>query len=112
MMKSYRPISLLTSKVMELLLIKKLTPIVEAQSLIPDHQFRVVDAINKAFEEKKYCTAVFLDISQVFDKVWLNGKENAQTMNHKLCHRFTLRINKFQISEVLHLRKVFICQAS
>ena len=23
-----------------------------------------------------------------------NGKENAQSMNHKLCHRFTLRINK------------------
>ena len=23
-----------------------------------------------------------------------NEKENAQTMNHKLCHRFTLRINK------------------
>ena len=23
-----------------------------------------------------------------------NGKENAQTMNHRLCHRFTLRINK------------------
>ena len=23
-----------------------------------------------------------------------NEKENAQTINHKLCHRFTLRINK------------------
>ena len=39
--KSYRPISLLpiTSKVMELFLIQELTPIVETQSLIPDHQF-------------------------------------------------------------------------
>ena len=86
--KSYRPISLLpiTSKVMELLLIQELTPIVETQSLIPDHQFgfrkkhgtieqvhRVVDVINTAFEDKKYCTAVFLDISQAFDKVWHDG---------------------------------------
>ena len=51
---------------MELLLIQELTPIVETESLIPDHQFgfrkkhgtieqvhRVVDVINKAFEDKK-----------------------------------------------------------
>ena len=39
--KSYRPISLLsiTLEVMELLLLKELTPIVEAQRLIPDNQF-------------------------------------------------------------------------
>ena len=51
---------------MELLLIQELTPIVETQSLIADHQFgfskkhgrieqvhRVVDVINTALEEKK-----------------------------------------------------------
>ena len=71
---------------MKLLLLKELTPIVEAQRLITDHQFgfrkkhdtmeqvyRVVDVINTAFEEKKYCTAVFLDISQAFDRVWQDG---------------------------------------
>ena len=39
--KSYSAISLLQimSKVMELLLLKEMTPIVEAQRLIPNHQF-------------------------------------------------------------------------
>ena len=27
----------------------------------------------KAFDEKKYCTAVFLDVSQAFDRVWYEG---------------------------------------
>ena len=57
---------------MELLLLKDLTPIVEVKRLITDHQFglrkkhgtieqvlRVVDVINAALEENKYCTAVF-----------------------------------------------------
>ena len=60
--KSYRSISLLpiTSKVMELLLLKELTSIVEAQRLniAPLNKF-IVDVLNAAFEEKKYCTAVF-----------------------------------------------------
>ena len=89
--KSYRPISLLpiTSKIMELLLLKELTPILEAQRLIPDHQFGFRKKTwhhwtssasrwcNKCsgemHEEKKYCTAVFLDISQAIDKVWHDG---------------------------------------
>ena len=86
--KSYRPISLLPilSKVMELRFLKEITPFVERKRLIPDHQFgfrkkhgtveqvhRVVDIINTAFDEKKYCTSVFLDIAQAFDKVWHNG---------------------------------------
>ena len=72
--KSYRPISLLpiTLKVMELLLLEELTPIVEAQRLIPDHQFgfrqkhgtfgqvyRVVDVINTAFEKKSTTLLLF-----------------------------------------------------
>lgn len=86
--KSYRPISLLliSSKVMEILFIKRLKPIIEDNNLIPKHQFgfrsnhsiieqvhRIVDKINNSFLSKKYCSAVFLDVSQAFDKVWHDG---------------------------------------
>jgi hypothetical protein len=53
---------------------------------VPTHQFgfrkahstiqqchRITDIINKAFEVHKYCSAVFLDVSQAFDKVWYQG---------------------------------------
>ena len=85
---SYRPISLLsiTSKTLETLFLSRLTPFINNHEIIPDHQFgfrkghgtveqvhRVVNCINKALDEKKYCTAVFLDISQAFDKVWHDG---------------------------------------
>ena len=81
---SYRPISLLSaiSKLFEKLLLKRLKPLIN----IPDFQFgfrnkhstidqvhRVVTEIEKAFEAKKYCVAVFLDVSQAFDKVWHEG---------------------------------------
>ena len=34
---------------------------------------RITDTINKALEDQQYCTAVFLDVSQAFDKVWQPG---------------------------------------
>ena len=86
--KSYRPISLLqiSSKILELLFLNRLAPIIEERRLIPEHQFgfrkghgtieqvhRVVNCINKALDEDKFCTAIFLDISQAFDKVWHDG---------------------------------------
>lgn len=86
--ESYRPISLLPilSKVLEKLFLKRLNPILEQSSLIPHHQFgfrkqhgtveqvhRLVENIHNTFENKKYCTAAFLDISQAFDKVWHTG---------------------------------------
>lgn len=85
---SYRPISLLPilSKVLEKLLLKRIKPILQERQLIPEHQFgfrerhatieqvhRVVRKINKDIENQKYCTAVFLDITQAFDKVWHPG---------------------------------------
>jgi len=85
---SYRPISLLPSmsKLFEKLLLKRLKPLIEARHLIPDHQFgfrnkhstieqvhQVTNVISKAFEEKKYCCGVFLDVAQAFDKVWHKG---------------------------------------
>jgi hypothetical protein len=55
-------------------------------SILPNSQFgfrsthstihqvhRVVDAISYALEKKLYCTCVFLDISQAFDRVWYHG---------------------------------------
>lgn len=85
---SYRPISLLPtiSKLFEKLLLKRVIPIMEEAQLIPQHQFgfrkkhstidqvhRVTHIIEKALEEGKYCPAVFLDVTQAFDKVWHEG---------------------------------------
>lgn len=85
---SYRPISLLStfSKLFERLFLKRLLPILEENSIIPDHQFgfrhkhgtpeqchRLVNEISGALEGKKYCSAVFLDIQQAFDRVWHCG---------------------------------------
>lgn len=58
----------------------------EFLTLLPNHQFgfrehhsttqqvhRIINKIAMSLEEKKYCSAVFLDISQAFDKVWHSG---------------------------------------
>lgn len=83
---SYRPISLLPiiSKVFENAIIEKIKP--KLRNIIPNHQFgfraehgtteqvhRVATEIRSAHEEKKYCSAVFLDVAQAFDKVWHEG---------------------------------------
>jgi len=85
---SYRPISLLPilSKILEKRLLKRIYRDTNLQDWIPSHQsgfriahstirqcYRITDIINKAFEEHKYCSAVFLDVSQAFDKVWHQG---------------------------------------
>jgi hypothetical protein len=75
----------IVSKGFEKLLLKKLLPMVENNRLIPNHQFgfrqrqstieqthRIVQRIN-TLENKQYCYAAFLDISQAFDKVWRTG---------------------------------------
>ena len=97
---SYRPISLLpvTSKLFEKLLIKRLKPINERKNLIPNHQFgfrsklstidqvhRITNIAENALEEKKVCSAVFLDVVQAFDKVWQEG------LNCKLLIRYGTR---------------------
>jgi hypothetical protein len=59
---------------------------VESNRLIPNHQFglrqrhssieqthRIIQRINEALENKQYCSAAFLDMSQAFDKVWHTG---------------------------------------
>lgn len=86
--KSYRPISLLpiVSKIFEKLFLHRLLPIIDKSNTIPQHQFgfrqkhstveqvhRLVQEINHNFETKKYCSAVFLDVAQAFDRVWHEG---------------------------------------
>jgi hypothetical protein len=36
---------------------------------------RIIEATEQAIEDKKICTAVFLDVSQAFDRVWHKGLE-------------------------------------
>jgi hypothetical protein len=83
---SYRPITIvlhIVSKVFEKFLLKRLLRMVENKRLIHNHQFgfrqrhstteqthRIVQRINEPLENKQYCSAPFLDISQAFDKVW------------------------------------------
>jgi len=85
---SYRPLSLLPvlSKVFEKLILIRIKPVLVKTKIIPEHQFgfreqhatteqihRVVRKINNALENREYCSAVFLDITQAFDKVWHTG---------------------------------------
>lgn len=84
---SYRPISLLPtlSKLYERILLNRIKPYLH---IIPKHQFgfktqhstyhqiqRISEIIVKGFENKQYTTAVFLDLTQAFDKVWHQGLE-------------------------------------
>jgi hypothetical protein len=68
---SHRPISLLptVSKVSEKL---HQFSFRQRHSTI-EHTRQIVQRINEALENKQYCSAAFLDISQVVDKVWHTG---------------------------------------
>jgi hypothetical protein len=85
---SYRPTSLLSvlSKVFEKLILRRINKDLGPDEWISHHQFgfrqghstiqqihRVTNIINKALEDRKYCAAVFLDVSQAFDRVWHSG---------------------------------------
>ena len=85
---SYRHISLLPclSKIFEKVFQGKIIPFLNNNSIIPVHQFgfrehhgtieqvnRLTGEIRKSFEQKKYCSAIFLDVAQAFDKVWHQG---------------------------------------
>lgn len=89
-LSSYRPISLLPviGKLFEKLFLKRLKDILIVKQLIPSHQFgfrekhstidqvhRIAYSIEEALEQKKVCSAVFLDVAQAFDKVWHTGLE-------------------------------------
>ena len=76
---SYRPIFLLLmiSRVIEKTIYKKLIEEITNKNLIPDHQFGfrqnyntierihwMINSLIRAMEEKKYCTAAFLDLEK------------------------------------------------
>lgn len=88
---SYRPISLLSSfsKLFEKLLMRRLFDEEGFCQAIPNHQFgfrrehgtdqqlfRVTQFILKAFEDRQVCSAVYIDISEAFDRVWHDGLKN------------------------------------
>lgn len=85
---SYRPISLLPilAKITEKIIYSKMMTILENKHIIPLHQFgfrsqhstieqvnQVTSQVRRSLEEGSYCTAVFLDVAQAFDKVWHDG---------------------------------------
>jgi hypothetical protein len=85
---SYHPISLLSTvnKIFEMLLLWRINTDLKPDDWMPPHQFgfrnqhstvqqthRIIHAIHQALEDKQYCTSVFLDVSQAFDKVWHAG---------------------------------------
>lgn len=85
---SYRPISLLPviSKVFEKLFLQRLQILIDENEIVPSHQFgfrrrhstveqvhRISNVIKEDLENKRFCSAAFLDVSQAFDKVWHAG---------------------------------------
>jgi hypothetical protein len=85
---SYRPISLLLTlgKLSKKLLLKRITAIIHKNNILSVTQFgfrtkyntihqihRITDHISTSFEKRPFCSRVFLDISQVFDRVWHNN---------------------------------------
>ena len=85
---SYSPINLLSviSEIYEKLLLQRILSDTKSQDWFPSHQFgfrkahstiqqchHLTTIINKALEDHQYCSAVFLDVSQTFDKNWHQG---------------------------------------
>ena len=67
------------------MLLKRILPVIDEYNLIPDHPF--------GFRRKHYgCTAIFLDVSQAFDKVWHPG------LLYKIKRPFPLEIYKLLYS--------------
>jgi hypothetical protein len=115
---SYRPISLLPviSKLFEKLLLKRLKPIIEERNLIPSHQFgfrenhstidqvhRITNIIEKSLEERKVCSAIFLDVAQAFDKVWHEGLKHK--MNCLLPKQYSQLLESYISDRVFRVKQ-------
>jgi hypothetical protein len=85
---SYRPISILgtVGKLFENILLPKVLREVNEREFLRDEQFgfrprhsttlklaRLVERVNRNFEERRLTGAVFLDVAKVFDIVWVRG---------------------------------------
>lgn len=99
--EAYRPISLLSvlSKTFERALLPKIQPFLD--QITPNHQFgfrrrhgtveqinRITNTIKSTLDKKEYCSAVFLDVSKAFDRVWHAGLKHKieQQFPSKLCN--------------------------
>jgi hypothetical protein len=51
----------------------RLIPSVRQRHSTIEQTHRIIQRINEALENKQYCSAAFLDISQAFNKVWHTG---------------------------------------
>jgi len=86
--RPHSPISLLLclSKLFEKCVLTRINTYQRIQVGIPSHNFgfrethgrieqvhQITSEIRIAFEKREYCTAIFLDVSQAFDRVWLEG---------------------------------------
>jgi hypothetical protein len=85
---SYRPISLLDTvgKLFEKILLARVLREVIERGLLRDEQFgfrprhsttlqlaRLVERVNRNFDERRLTGAVFLDVAKAFDTVWVKG---------------------------------------
>jgi hypothetical protein len=85
---SYRPISLLhtVGKLFEKILLTRVLREVKERGLLRDEQFgfrpkrsttlqlaRLVEIVNRNFDERRLTGAVFLDLAKAFDTVWVKG---------------------------------------
>ena len=98
---SYRLISLLPviSKILVKIIYARIKILIEKEKLIPDRQFgfrskhstieqmhRLINEIILAFENKQYCTALFMDIEKAFDKI------NRESLLHTIRQQFPEKI--------------------
>jgi len=73
-------------QIFEKLLVKRLRSNADLSAVLPDYQFgfraghstihqthRIIHETAKSLEGKRLCTAVFLDVTQAFNKVWHTG---------------------------------------
>ena len=85
---SYSTISLLCCpyKIFKKILFRRLQRILDNKKVSPEYQFgfrqnhgtpeqclRFVKVIRNALETKQYCSVIFLDIKQAYDRVWYPG---------------------------------------
>ncbi|CAD6229611.1 GSCOCG00012115001-RA-CDS [Cotesia congregata] len=121
------------SRLFEKLLLKRIKVTASEEELIPNHQFgfrnkhstieqvnRVFNNISNALEEKKYCSAAFLDIQQAFDEVWHTGllyKIKKDLLQYYLLLKSKLSNRKFyvqhgQAKSTFHLVQAGVLQGS
>jgi len=88
LLSSYRPISLIDriGKLFEKILLSRILYEVSGRGLLRDEQFgfgpkhstalqlaRLVERVSKNFDKNRLTAAIFLDVDEAFDTVWVDG---------------------------------------